>query len=146
MSPQIVPIKKEHWQTLRLHQDIKATSNYTAKMQTLFIESCTEVHLFFWNVWREIFQKVTLLDIFSPRHFVKWKLSTSSSLSYHQFSRFPKCGLIKELDQKVILASNYSQKFTDFCPLGCNRPIKNINFYAKFPKNPFFISKKVTLN
>jgi len=31
---------------------------------------------------------------------------------------------------------------TDFCPLGCYRPIKNINFMQNSPKNPFFFKVK----
>jgi len=35
---------------------------------------------------------------------------------------------------------------TDFCPLGCYRPIKNFNLYAKFYHESLIFSKKVTLN
>jgi len=31
---------------------------------------------------------------------------------------------------------------TDFCPLGCYRPIGNINFYAKFPQKSLFFKVK----
>jgi len=34
----------------------------------------------------------------------------------------------------------------DFCPLGCYKPIKNINLYAKFSHKSLILSKKVTLN
>jgi len=35
---------------------------------------------------------------------------------------------------------------TDFCPLGCYRPIKNINLHAKFSQKSLILIKKVTRN
>jgi len=37
----------------------------------------------------------------------------------------------------------YSLKLTDFCPLGCHRPIKNINLHAKFSQKPLILSKNI---
>jgi len=35
--------------------------------------------------------------------------------------------------------------FTDFCPVGCYRPIKYINLHAKFSQKSLILSKKVNL-
>jgi len=42
--------------------------------------------------------------------------------------------------------TNLYKALTDFCPLGCYQPIKNINLYAKFSQKSLILSKKVPRN
>jgi len=47
---------------------------------------------------------------------------------------------VKQKDSVIELNS------TDFRPLGCYRPIKNINHYAKFSQKSLILSTKVIRN
>jgi len=47
--------------------------------------------------------------------------------------------------KKYLCFNMKSDLGSDFCPLGCYRPIKNINLYAKFSIKSLILRKKVTL-
>jgi len=47
------------------------------------------------------------------------------------------------LKEKLGKVWQIDASLTDFCPLGCYRPIKNVNRYAKFSqKNTYFKVKR----